>query len=121
MSCRWLDIVSCRPRYNPGTLLASVHGSTEHGSTTNGDHGGSGDGSGDGGGGIDGCSSKSGGRGEGRGCVRPEFRDEVGVASIGNGEVCAVRGRRGEHVSHATGHVACAMEYEAQAEGCAEK
>jgi hypothetical protein len=84
-----------------------------------------------GGGGSVKGSIKSGGDGgcdEDRGGVRPcfiGFRDKVGGGINGGGEgggrVCDSRGRRSEHVSHATGHVVRAMEWEAQAEGCAEK
>ena len=69
-SRRYLGIASCRPWYNPGTLLASVQGSTVHGSAISGDHGGGGDGTQTGtrmgGGGVVKVSSKSGGN-DGRG------------------------------------------------------
>ena len=42
-SRRWLGTASCRPRYNPGTWLASVQGSTVHGSAISDDQGGGGD------------------------------------------------------------------------------
>ena len=51
-SRRWLGTASCRPRYNPGSLLASVQGSTVHGSAISGNHGGGGDGIRTGGGGV---------------------------------------------------------------------
>ena len=124
-SRRWLGTASCRPRYNPGMSLASVQGSTVHGSAilvTSRLWGG---------GGVSKGSSKSGsdgGRDQVRGRVQPEFGgywDKVGGGSNGGGEgggrVCDGCCTRGEHVSHATGQVVRATEWEAHAEGCAEK